>query len=96
MERVWHLLPRTLQRYGLTDEARAALVVRTCQLWLAKHAPTAGRLLDVGACRDGVLELRATHSIGLQEGAALVPQLLAALHAHPDTRWVADIRLVRA
>ncbi len=95
IERVAHLLGRTLQKRGLFEAASAALTVERARRWLADRDSSLLQMLQPVRVEDGVLVVTARHAVALQEGQGLLPELLEALRRDLGPAAPKTARLVR-
>lgn len=93
IERVAHLLGRALQKRGLYEAASAAHTVERARRWLEERV--APGVLVPTKVEDGVLLVAAKHAVALQEGQALLPELLDALKSDIGPSAPKTARLVR-
>lgn len=63
--------------------------------WLAQRDPGLASFLSPVRLEDGVMVLAARHAVGLQEGQALIPDLLDHLKRDLGSRAPVSIRLIR-
>lgn len=95
MERVSSLLPGALRRRGLSEQAKAALVVHRTAEWLATKRKSAKNDMRPVCVKDGVLTVECTSSIALQEGEGLKHSLFVWLSKEGFSA-VTSVRFVRA
>lgn len=79
MDKVVAILPSILHRRGLQTHATGALAVYRAAQWLRERCPELHEDLRVATLKDGVLRIRCSHSIALQECRVLSAELLAYL-----------------
>jgi len=90
------LLPKTLRRHGLEQQAESALICYQAERWYADHLPAVAQSLRSTVFRDGVLQVECETSIAAQELRLHEAALLAALQESvPGTR-ITGLRISRA
>lgn len=75
--------------------ATAALAVERAKQWLRQRDPALATILSPQRLADGVLVIGAQHAVGLQEGQALIPELLEHLKRDLGSKAPGSIRLIR-
>jgi len=97
MDHISKLLPKTLRKHGLLDEAKASLAVFHAKKWLEKKLPTFKEEVRPTKCKDKTLFVEVAHSTAAQECQFLTSDLLIHLHEECGlSEEVESIRIVRA
>ena len=76
MDHISTLLPKTLRKHGLKDEADASLVVHHAQEWLEEHGTMDAKVMKL---EQANLIIEVASSIAAQEVHAKSDELLASL-----------------
>lgn len=95
MERLFHLLPKVLQKRGLQEHAQSALVLHRAQHWLIARLPILEPCIHVRHIKDGVLTVGCDHAIAIQECQASLPDLREYLKIECPFVRVQEIRFIR-
>lgn len=97
MDHISHLLPKTLKKHGLMQEAKASLIVHHATLWLHEHLPDYFAEVRVRKCQDKALIIEVQHSTAAQECQMQTAELLTHLQEECGlAEEVESIRLVRS
>lgn len=94
MDRLSSLIPKTLRKHGMKDEADAALVVHRAREWLLKNSGVDG--VVVKKFQDGILVLEAETSVAAQECRSMMEELLTALRDEFPALTIKETRILRS
>lgn len=96
MDRVSFLIAGTLAKRGLAQNALASLALHRTNAWLAAAFPLGDSPAAAERLADGVLHIRCSHSVILQELQSRLPELRRFLASDCPFAAVTEIRLSRA
>lgn len=94
MDRLSTILPRTLQKHGFAEEAKAALLTHRASTWIASRLPALAQYCRVRKCEGIDITVETTHPAVAQELSRRVCELQEHLSAKdgPSIR----VRIIRA
>lgn len=96
MERLFHLLPKALNKRGLQEHAQSALLIHRTQQWLEKRFPVTAPNIHTRHIKDGVLTVACDHAIALQECQASLGDLMENLKTECPFVRIREVRFVRS
>ncbi|MBU2213957.1 DUF721 domain-containing protein [Patescibacteria group bacterium] len=97
MDHISKLLPKTLRKHGLLDEAKASLAVFHAKQWLKVNLPSFMEEIRPTKCKDKTLFIEVEHSTAAQECQFVTSDLLLHLHDKCGlSEEVESIRILRA
>ena len=95
MERIAKLVPKILKKHGISQHAKASLVIFHAKMWIEEHLPDFQEQLVPKQYQDTVLTISCDNSVAAQE----LQQLISLLHTHLTAECghteMSDIRLIR-
>ncbi|MBU0767152.1 DUF721 domain-containing protein [Patescibacteria group bacterium] len=97
MDHISKLIPKTLRKHGLLDEAKASLAVFHAKKWMEQKLPNLIEEIQPRKCQDKTLFIEVAHSMAAQECQFVTSDLLTHLHEECGlSQEVESIRIVRA
>jgi 1-aminocyclopropane-1-carboxylate deaminase/D-cysteine desulfhydrase-like pyridoxal-dependent ACC family enzyme len=94
MDRLSFLLPKTLKKRGLMQQAQASLITHKTSVWLKEKLPHLESQVKTRSFKDGTLTIACSHPIALQECQGLCEELRTFLRQECDLN-LQDIRIIR-
>ena len=86
VDRLSHLLPRTLLKHGFAEEAQASLLTFRASSWIASRLPMLVPYCSVRKCQDGELIIACTHPAVAQELSVRLEELEEHLSSKDSPR----------
>lgn len=95
MDRLSFVLPKVLQKRGLTQHAQGAYVTHSAKKWFETKTPHLLPFIGTMKTLETTLHVHCTHSIALQECQALSADLVEYLRLECPFGGIRDIRYSR-
>lgn len=95
MDHISSLLPKVLQKKGLTSHCEASLIIHHAEAWISSNLHVFQADLRPKKFADGVLVIDCSNSVAAQECHQRAQELLTFLRESVGSDAVSDIRVSR-
>ncbi len=93
MDKVSHLIPKVLQRRGLSDDANASYVVFLANEWIEEHLPQCCDHANVASYSAGAVHIEVDTPAMAEELSMVTKVLLQSLNRYEGI-YVQEIRVI--